>query len=532
MKATVLFLISSSIGIIIYGQVGTQIAASIRCIGLKTWVTNALTHPFRCVSDGKKERKDRVSSTNTESAQSSSRRHLNSHSHSNSDVLKNSFSWHQVGQDINGEAQYDSSGYSVDMSSDGKRVIIGADLNDGNGDNSGHARVFEQVNGTDWRQVGGDIDGEAPHDRAGGSVAMSSNGKRVIVGSYNNNGNGKQSGHARVFEEVEGKWEQVGRDIDGEEAEDWSGESVDMSSDGKRVIIGARYNDSNGEKSGHARIFAEVHGEWIQVGDDISGEKNGDKSGFTVAINSNGRRVIVGAYHNDGNGSNSGHARVFEELNGRWLQIGNDIDGESAADESGTSVDISADGKRVIVGAPKNDGNGDFSGHARIFEEINAAWVQVGEDINGEAKDDRAGFSVSMDDSGKLVIIGAFNNDGNGDRSGHARIFAEVGNIWSQVGHDINGERTGDTSGSAVGISSDGERVIIGAMQNDGNGHDAGHCRVFYLSTPMDPSASPSSIPSPSPSKEPSSDAKNSTANISTVITAFLFLLFCNMFKK
>ena len=40
------------------------------------------------------------------------------------------------------------------MSSDGSRVIIGADWNDGTGDKSGHAHIFEEVNGTDWKQVG------------------------------------------------------------------------------------------------------------------------------------------------------------------------------------------------------------------------------------------------------------------------------------------------------------------------------------------------------------------------------------------
>ena len=37
-------------------------------------------------------------------------------------------SWVQVGQDIDGEAANDSSGYSVAMSSDGKTVAIGAHL--------------------------------------------------------------------------------------------------------------------------------------------------------------------------------------------------------------------------------------------------------------------------------------------------------------------------------------------------------------------------------------------------------------------
>ena len=51
----------------------------------------------------------------------------------------------QVGSDIDGEAPYDRSGYSVSLSSDGTRVAIGAYLNDGNGSNSGHVRIYNYL---------------------------------------------------------------------------------------------------------------------------------------------------------------------------------------------------------------------------------------------------------------------------------------------------------------------------------------------------------------------------------------------------
>ena len=44
-------------------------------------------------------------------------------------------------------------------------------------------------------------------------------------------------------------------DIDGEFADDYSGTSVSLSSDGSIVAIGACYNDGNGENSGHVRVF-------------------------------------------------------------------------------------------------------------------------------------------------------------------------------------------------------------------------------------------------------------------------------------
>ena len=98
-----------------------------------------------------------------------------------------------------------------------------------------------------------------------------------------------------------------------------------------------------------------------------------------------------------------------------WSQIGADIDGETADDESGWSVAMNAAGDTVIIGAPYNDGNGDNAGQARVFTLTDGVWVQVGADIDGETADDQSGWSVAMNAAGDTVIIGAPYNDGNGD---------------------------------------------------------------------------------------------------------------------
>ena len=70
----------------------------------------------------------------------------------------------QLGDDIDGEADSDQSGWSVSLSNDGRTVAIGSRYNDGNGNNSGHVRVYSHNDGTGWTLFGGDIDGEAAGD--------------------------------------------------------------------------------------------------------------------------------------------------------------------------------------------------------------------------------------------------------------------------------------------------------------------------------------------------------------------------------
>ncbi|MDA9679662.1 FG-GAP-like repeat-containing protein [Flavobacteriaceae bacterium] len=212
---------------------------------------------------------------------------------------------------------------------------------------------------------------------------------------------------------------------------------------------------------------------WVQLGADIDGEAAQDQSGReSVSLSSDGLRVAIGAYMNDGNGSNSGHVRIYDYNTSTevWAQLGADIDGEVAGDYSGCSVSLSSDGLRVAIGAYTNDGNLTNSGHVRIYQYNNNSWSQLGADINGEAADDYSGESISLSSDGSIVAIGAFQNDGNGTNSGHVRIYQYNNNSWSQLGDDINGEAADDRSGESISLSSDGSIVAIGAYQNDGNG--------------------------------------------------------------
>ncbi len=398
-----------------------------------------------------------------------------------------SFSFHlmliaqvQIGPDIDGETANDQSGFSVALSSDGDRLAVGATLNDGNGTSAGHVRVFDLVGGS-WIQVGADIDGEADNDESGRSVCLSSDGNRVAFGAINNDGNGISSGHVRVYDLINGSWTQVGADIDGEAAGDESGRSVCMSSDGNRIAVGAHFNNGNGSFSGHVRIYDLLGGSWTQVGGDIDGEAANDQSGVSLALSANGNRVAIGAVGNDDNGTSSGHVRIYDLVGGSWTQVGADIDGEAANDDSGISVALSSDGSRVAIGAALNDGNGNISGHVRIYDLVGGSWTQVGDDIDGEAAGDRSGRAIALSSDGSRIVIGAAFNNGNGTSSGHVRIFDFVDETWTQVGSDIDGEAADDGSGFSVALSSDGGSVAIGARFNNGNGSNAGHVRVFGL---------------------------------------------------
>ena len=108
------------------------------------------------------------------------------------------------------------------MSADGSVVAIGARDNGGAGDWVGHARVHAW-DGTQWGQRGDDLDGEAAWDESGYSVALSADGSVVAIGARNNDATGTNAGHVRVRARDGTQWHQVGEDLDGEASGDVSG---------------------------------------------------------------------------------------------------------------------------------------------------------------------------------------------------------------------------------------------------------------------------------------------------------------------
>ncbi len=127
------------------------------------------------------------------------------------------------------------------------------------------------------------------------------------------------------------------------------------------------------ENSDYVRIYENISGTWTQIGDDIDGEETDDDSGESVSLSADGTIVAIGACYNNGNGEESGHVRVYENVSGTWTQIGDDIDGEAAKRYSGRSVSLSGDGAIVAIDTRGNvfdDGHDPYAqeGYIRVFE--------------------------------------------------------------------------------------------------------------------------------------------------------------------
>ena len=128
-------------------------------------------------------------------------------------------------------------------------------------------------------------------------------------------------------------------------------------------------------------------------------------------------------------------------------------------------------GDEILTVTPVANSIYDLAGNAASTSQsnntatLNGVAQQLGSDIDGEAGSDYSGISVSMNSAGDRVAIGAYQNDaGSNINRGHVRIYEYASGSWSQLGSDIDGEAANDGSGLSVSMNSAGDRVAIGAL--------------------------------------------------------------------
>jgi hypothetical protein len=392
--------------------------------------------------------------------------------------------WVQRGSDISGVVSFDYAGRSIGLSADGNIIAIGAPGNSQFASGAGTIRMYA-FDGIGWNVQGAPIFGEAAGDNFGISVSISDDGLTVAAGATGNIGAGAHEGHVRVFVWNGSSWNLLGQEIYGEAPNDSVGLSVALNGDGTVLAAGSIYNDGTGSYAGHVRIYEYNGSSWVQKGSDIDGESAGDKSGMSVAITPDGNTVAIGASGNDGNGSNSGHLRVFYWSGSAWVQKGADIDGEHAGDICGISVDINDAGNRLIAGSPGNSDGGFAAGSGRVFQWTGNAWAQMGGDIDGAIVEEEAAWSVGMSALGDTIAVGS---RFGGWYNGAARVFSWNGTAWNGIGNYIDSVYE---AGYEVGLSQNGAIIALGADLANAPATASGNVSVYErVSTGIDGSHS------------------------------------------
>lgn len=236
------------------------------------------------------------------------------------------------------------------------------------------------------------------------------------------------------------------------------GTSISMSADGQVLGVGAPFPPT--DEPGAVRVFRWTGSDWAQLGEPITVASRDEVVGTTVALSADGRRVAVA-------GSS---VRVHQWTEpGVWQQLGGDVPGYPDV----TAIALSAGGDRIAVGR--------FGGVVAVYDwaEGADAWRQVGDDILPPGWE--RGFSpyVAFSSRGDRLAIGAGLSDPEfpyrpGTPMALLYELTEPSASWVQVGPPLPvdgfsgpGGTAGGNAGVRVALSGGGTRLVLGTPGYD-----------------------------------------------------------------
>ncbi len=369
-------------------------------------------------------------------------------------------------QELVGQNSDDLFGWSLDLSGDGYTVIIGAIDNEGNAvgaQPAGHARVYKntynaQFDSWSWGQVGADIDGTNQDEEAGYSVAVTTNGNTVAVGSPNRN-------KTRVFDRnAQNNWVERGQgfNIYTSENPQRAGHAVSLSGNGHIVAMGGPL----ARKVWIADISA---GPGMGMITGVPIVLPGTYAGGSLDLDETGNNLVIGAYQAN---TNRGEVYVYQRIGNTWTQRGQTLQGVNNYDEFGFDVSINNDGNTIAVGIKGWDSNPNNTtyeiGQTAIYDWVGSQWVQRGTAIEGSNIFDQCGYAVSLSGDGNRIAVGYRASNIAFSGGGQVRVFDWSGSAWVQNGDPILGDGVNVFCGHSVGLSDDG--VVLGIGSSRGNG--------------------------------------------------------------
>ncbi|MFZ5560441.1 MAG: DUF4347 domain-containing protein [Pseudomonadota bacterium] len=212
----------------------------------------------------------------------------------------------------------------------------------------------------------------------------------------------------------------------------------------------------------------------------------GARLGFDVAISSdNGRWAVVGQ---PGAGTGDGQVLIYENTNfgstttaPSWTLRDTKTPAAGTDGRFGSAVDISADGRYIVVGAPRDTGGAGavyfYSNTTQGGAGVPGSWAAVGSKTTAPSGDNNAedlfGAAVAINENGTFVLVGAPSDDAAGLNAGAAYRFAfggapVAGDKRMPTTDGATDSRAGDMYGSAVAY--DQNIMVVGAPRDNHSG--------------------------------------------------------------
>jgi hypothetical protein len=234
----------------------------------------------------------------------------------------------------------------------------------------------------------------------------------------------------------------------------------------------------------------------------LPGDKFQDRAGFHTVVSGDSSTVAVSSPMATGHGKqHTGKVQIYTRnvdntLGVVWHQMGEDIYGDTAHEQSGYAIALNFRGDTVAIGSPyynrTTDPHDDYEqsvpyvGQVRIFvwDPDLGSWNLLGKPIRGTQAAGRCGFSVHMGAMGRNLVLGcprAKDFVHVRPNAGMVKVmkWLEAEEKWVAKGSPIYGNTTNIMAGIRVSMSGDSNTMAFIAPGMDDDDPSPGRVRVF-----------------------------------------------------
>lgn len=324
----------------------------------------------------------------------------------------------------NSEAEF---GRSIKLNAAGNMLAVGTNAGFSDSESYSSISVYQFINNEWSLRGTPILSNQTSLIGTGVEIAISADGNRIVFaepfhdqGINNGTLAGPNLGIIRAFEWNGSDWSQLGSTLLGTEDRSSLGNHLAFSADGNTIVASDGYQEDI-----TIRTFRWDGQNWNQLGTAIPRSPGFFFLPFAdggVSVSGDGNTLVVGVPSITSDADNGGLVTIYQWSGFSWDTVDELTDSDPYT-AFGNSVDMSYDGNTIIVGVPYSryitPDNYIFRGRARIYTFDGDHYVQVGDDIQGNSTGDHFANSVAISGDGQVVNIATdFSN------SNYSRVFA------------------------------------------------------------------------------------------------------------
>ncbi len=242
--------------------------------------------------------------------------------------------------------------------------------------------------------------------------------------------------------------------------------------EGDVAFVGAYLDDDDGVASGSVYVYRFDGTAWVEE-QKLTASDAGDRDNFGFSIALDGDTALIGS---DPELGTAGAAYVFRFDGSMWVE-----EQRLSASDGGLrdrfARSVSLAGDLAVIGAPDHGEDVRESGAAYVFRFDGSSWVEE-QKLTASDPGEFALFGFSVSTDGERMLVGAIGDATSGRSSGASYVFRFDGSSWIEE-QKLAASDAAELDYFGWSVSLDGDLALVGAQGDDDDARDSGSSYVF-----------------------------------------------------